>query len=110
MQPCGQVCLFPRFVVAYGAMAEACRAPEKPFWAWAVYVIYCMEMSVVLILLPWTNYWEINYFFRASPALMAVGVSGYARGAVTALGAVLFVMGFDSLVRRLRGAWFPAKP
>lgn len=91
-------------------MPEAAKAPETPFWVWAVYVVYCIEMSVILALLPWSSYWENNFFLRAHPALMAVGVSGYARGAVTALGVVLCYMGLEGLIRRALKTRVSARP
>jgi hypothetical protein len=38
------------------------------------------------MLIPWSAFWERNYFVEWSPALMGVLTSNYTRGAVTGLG------------------------
>jgi hypothetical protein len=37
---------------------------------------------------PWSAFWERNYFSQLSPVLHAVLTNNYVRGAVTGLGAV----------------------
>ena len=37
------------------------------------------------MLIPWSAFWEQNYFVEWSPALMGVLTSNYTRGAVTGL-------------------------
>jgi hypothetical protein len=41
---------------------------------------------LLLVLIPWSAFWERNYFVDWSPALVAVLTSNYTRGAVTGLG------------------------
>lgn len=38
--------------------------------------------------MPWSVFWERNYFAQLSPDLYAVLTNNYVRGAVTGLGAV----------------------
>jgi hypothetical protein len=38
------------------------------------------------MLIPWSAFWERNYFVDWSPALVALLTSNYTRGAVTGLG------------------------
>jgi hypothetical protein len=38
------------------------------------------------MLIPWSAFWERNYFVEWSPALMGVLTSNYTRGAVSGLG------------------------
>ena len=38
------------------------------------------------MLIPWSAFWERNYFVDWSPALLGVLTSNYTRGAVTGLG------------------------
>jgi hypothetical protein len=40
------------------------------------------------VLIPWSAFWERNYFAEASAAFAAVFNSNYTRGAVTGLGLV----------------------
>lgn len=39
-------------------------------------------------MVPWSVFWERNYFAQLSPALYAVLTNNYVRGAITGLGAV----------------------
>ena len=47
-----------------------------------------LETGLLLILIPWSVFWERNYFAQLSPALYAVLTNNYVRGAITGLGAV----------------------
>lgn len=40
------------------------------------------------MLIPWSTFWERNYFVEWSPALEAVLTSNYLRGAISGLGLV----------------------
>ena len=40
------------------------------------------------MLIPWSAFWERNYFVEGSPAIAAFFTSSYTRGAVTGLGLV----------------------
>ena len=47
-----------------------------------------VELGLLLIVVPWSAYWERNYFAQMSPIVSAVVTNNYIRGAVTGLGAV----------------------
>lgn len=62
-----------------------------------------IELGLLLIVIPWSAYWDRNYFAQLSPVVNAVVTNNYIRGAVTGLGAVnLFAALADlaALVRR----------
>ncbi len=62
-----------------------------------------IELGLLLIVVPWSAYWERNYFAQWSPLVSALITNNYVRGAVTGLGAVnLFAALADlsALVRR----------
>ena len=40
------------------------------------------------MLIPWSSFWERNYFVEWSPALEALLTSNYVRGAISGLGLV----------------------
>jgi hypothetical protein len=61
-----------------------------------------------LVLIPWSTFWERNYFVEWSPVIESILTSNYFRGAVSGLGlvniaAALVELG-DSLASR------PAQP
>ncbi len=62
-----------------------------------------IELGLLLIVIPWSVYWERNYFAQLSPAVNTLVANNYVRGAITGLGAVnLFAALADlsALVRR----------
>lgn len=51
-------------------------------------VVVCMEVGVVLLLLPWTLLWDNNYFFSLQPQHSAFWLGNHLRGAVSGIGLV----------------------
>ena len=49
-------------------------------------ILFCMEVGVVLVLLPWSSFWDRNYFFALLPRWAYVFASPYLRGAISGLG------------------------
>jgi hypothetical protein len=64
-----------------------------------VYILICFEVGILLLILPWTRYWEENVFlYFITGKLNATWVStlltsGYVRGAVTGLGVLNILAG-----------------
>jgi hypothetical protein len=52
-----------------------------------------------LIVLPWSGFWEANYFAVNWPGVRAVITNNFVRGGVTGLGFVNLVAGFSELAR-----------
>lgn len=51
----------------------------------------------MLIVLPWSVFWDLNYFAIVWPALRPLLTSNFLRGAVTGLGVVNLCAGFADL-------------
>lgn len=51
------------------------------------------------MVLPWSGFWESNYFGSALPALRPIIMNNYVRGAVTGLGVVNLLAGLIDLMR-----------
>lgn len=47
-----------------------------------------MELGLLLVLIPWSRFWERNYFGLLLPSLQVVITNNYVRGAVSGLGLV----------------------
>ena len=60
-------------------------------------VAYFIEVGLLLVLVPWSPFWERNYFVAAFPILEYVIRNNYVRGAVSGLGVVNLLMGFSEL-------------
>jgi hypothetical protein len=60
-------------------------------------VAYFIEVGLLLVLVPWSPFWERNYFLTALPALQDIVRNNYLRGGVSGLGVVNLLMGFNEL-------------
>lgn len=54
-------------------------------------------MGLLLVVLPWSAFWEQNYFAGAWPPLQVLVTNDFVRGAVSGLGVVNLVAGFVDL-------------
>lgn len=75
-----------------------------------VYVLYCFEAGLALLVMPWSPLWPDNYYFERLRALRAVGLHPITRGIVSGLGFVLLVEGVLGFIRFALGrATTPAR-
>lgn len=49
-------------------------------------ILLCFELGVLLAVVPWSNFWERNFFLDRYPALIPILLNPYLRGAITGLG------------------------
>jgi uncharacterized membrane protein YkgB len=57
-----------------------------------------LEFGFVLIVVPWSSYWDRNYFAEVVPHLRAFLINNFVRGAVTGLGVINIIAGIAELV------------
>jgi hypothetical protein len=59
-----------------------------------VLLLLWMELGLVLILVPWSEVWQVNYFLYQYPSLGLIAQNPYLRGAISGLGLmnVLFAL------------------
>ncbi len=62
-----------------------------------IYVAFFLEVGLVLVVLPWSAFWDRNYFASAWPALRPFLMNNFCRGAITGLGLVNLYAGFADL-------------
>lgn len=65
-----------------------------------------LEMGLLIILIPWSPFWDGNYFLNRYPVLIPILLNPYVRGAISGLGVINAVMAVDSF-RRKRPATAP---
>jgi len=53
-----------------------------------VFIFFCFELGLFLIIFPWSHYWENNLFLSYAPLIREFVLSNYFRGAVSGLGIV----------------------
>ena len=62
-----------------------------------LYVAYFLEVGLLLVLVPWSSFWERNYFVTLMPSLVNLLRNNYLRGAVSGMGVVNLLVGFHDL-------------
>jgi hypothetical protein len=76
--------------------------PPAPLWlqrlSVVVLVVFRFYIGVLLVLLPWSHYWQDNDFLMSAPALAALMNSSVTRGVVSGLGILDFWIGISELV------------
>jgi hypothetical protein len=71
-----------------------------------VYLFYLFEVGIFLLLVPWSPFWENNYFIARLGILQGLLLNPYARGMMSGLGVLHLLVGaVDSLafIRLERG-------
>jgi hypothetical protein len=66
-----------------------------------ILVLLCFELGVVLMLIPWSAFWERNFFLDRYPGLIPVLLNPFLRGLISGLG-LLDIWIAGSLLRRPR--------
>jgi hypothetical protein len=57
-------------------------------------VLSTFLVGVILVIAPWTSWWDANYLLDPHPALRSVLLSAFTRGTVSGLGLVNIVLAF----------------
>lgn len=57
-------------------------------------ILFCIELGLLIVLLPWSLAWEHNYFLFHFPQLAAFTLDYRVRGAISGLGLVDIGVGF----------------
>jgi hypothetical protein len=66
-----------------------------------ILVALFLEIGILLVVIPWSSFWDRNYFAQALPAVQLFISNNYVRGAVSGLGLVNVYLGFVELVATL---------
>lgn len=61
-------------------------------------VTFFLESGFALLLVPWSSYWDRNYFAEALPWLQAAISNDFVRGGVSGLGLVNVAAGIVELL------------
>ena len=63
-----------------------------------ILVAFFLEVGFLLIVVPWSAFWERNYFAQTSPVVLDVITNNFVRGAISGLGLVNVCVGVVELV------------
>jgi hypothetical protein len=90
-----------------GPVPEPAPARVYPWYhkTFAVVLIaFCLEIGLFLLIFPWTEYWEANYFAAFMPEWHRYWDNMYVRGAISGLGMVNLYISFVEIFRLRRFA------
>ena len=58
---------------------------------------FFFEAGLVLLIMPWSTYWEQNYFLQALPVVQTFITNDFVRGGVSGLGLVNLLAGLGEI-------------
>ena len=66
-------------------------------------IIYFIESGLLLLVVPWSQFWERNAFVQFVPLTSSLAQSGFVRGAVSGVGVLLLCAGLIELTTLIAG-------
>jgi hypothetical protein len=57
-----------------------------------------LEIGFLLVVVPWSGFWDRNYFAQALPPVQLLITNNYVRGAISGLGLVNVYLGLAELI------------
>ena len=78
--------------------SRVCR-PEADisFLTRILFAAYFLEAGLILVVAPWSGFWDRNLFLSSIPALEQMLANPFARGAVSGVGAITVIAGLAEL-------------
>ncbi len=71
-------------------MPEPVPAPPRSRWfnkvLAVIFIIFCMELGMFLLIFPWSDLWDRNFFSSLSPVWRHYWDNAYWRGMISGLG------------------------
>jgi len=61
-------------------------------------VAFFFEIGFALLVVPWSAFWDRNYFAEAVPVIHTVITNNFVRGAVSGLGVINLASGLSELI------------
>jgi hypothetical protein len=65
-----------------------------------VLLLLWLELGLMLILVPWSEVWDVNYFLYQYPALAIFVKNPYLRGMISGLGVMNVLFALEAFRRR----------
>ena len=97
-------------------VGEAVRTPmpaPQPRYRWyhkfsaLLFIVFCLEVGLFLLVFPWTDAWDANYFAVFVPEWHYWWMNAYVRGAISGVGVLNLYIAFSEVFRLRRFAATP---
>jgi hypothetical protein len=69
-----------------------------------IFIIFCMELGMFLLIFPWSDLWDRNFFSSLSPVWRHFWGNAYWRGMISGLGVVNVYISLMEIFRLRRFA------
>jgi len=66
-----------------------------------LYIAFFLEVGFVLLVAPWSDFWDGNYFLQAPSLVQAILTNNFVRGAISGLGLVNIGAGLSDLASQI---------
>jgi hypothetical protein len=82
----------------------------KPRYRWyhkvsaVLFIVFCLEVGLFLVIFPWTDAWDGNFFAALVPEWHGWWTNAYVRGAVSGVGILNLYIAFQEVFRLRRFA------
>ncbi|HUI51680.1 MAG TPA: hypothetical protein VLX60_07845 [Terriglobales bacterium] len=82
--------------------------PEVPRYRWyhvaraLIFIVFCMEVGMFLVIFPWSDFWDRGIFATLAPQWRLYWDNSYLRGAVSGLGIVNVYISLAEIFRLRR--------
>jgi len=63
-----------------------------------LFIAFFFEIGFALLVVPWSAFWDRNYFAEALPPVHAFITNNFVRGAVSGLGLINIVAGLGEII------------
>lgn len=88
------IATFPRESIDWHARR---READISFFTRLLFAAYFLEAGLILVIAPWTSFWNENVFIDAAPVIHDLLESPFLRGAVSGIGVITTLAGLAEL-------------
>jgi hypothetical protein len=67
-----------------------------------LFIVFCLELGMFLVIFPWTDAWDTNFFAALVPEWHHWWTNAYMRGAVSGVGILNLYIAFGEIFRLRR--------
>lgn len=93
-----------------GEFAGGPVAVPRPAYRWyhkvsaLLFIVFCLEIGLFLLIFPWTDGWDANFFSVLVPEWHRFWENAYVRGAISGVGVLNLYISFLEIFRLRRFA------
>lgn len=67
-----------------------------------LYIVFCFEIGLFLLIFPWVSLWHKNFFVNHYPWVSSIAKNYFVRGGISGIGLADLILAVSELWRRYR--------